>query len=96
MGSAYKSSYYVKLRQTKFAWSICTLCIPVLLCLWVRPIHVLCNRNDHAIRLFIDANILPIFLLYFKSVSYLMHDIHINTSPSQIVNFFQKTSSIHA
>ena len=44
----------------------------------------------------INANILSISLLYFKSVSYLMHDIHINTAPSEIVNFFQKTSSIHA
>ena len=53
------------------------------------------NRNDHAIPLFIDANILPISFLYFKSVSYVMHDIHTNTAPSKIVNLFQQTSSIH-
>ena len=42
---------------------------------------------------FIDANILPISFLYFKSASYLMHDIH--TAPSKIVNLFSQTSSIH-
>ena len=55
------------------------------------------NRNVHAIPLFIDANILPISFLYFKSVSYLMHDIHTNSAPSKIVNLFsQILSSIHA
>ena len=53
------------------------------------------NRKVHAIPLFIDANILPISFLYFKSVSYLMHDIHTNSAPSKIVNLFSQTSSIH-
>ena len=54
------------------------------------------NSDDHAIPLFIDANIPPIAFLYFKSVSYLMHNIHTNTAPSKIVNLFSQTSSIHA
>ena len=54
------------------------------------------HREFHAIPLFIDENILPISFLYFKSVSYLMHDIHTNTAPSKIVNLFSQTSSIHA
>ena len=33
--------------------------------------------------------------LYFKSVSYLMHDIRTNTAPSKIVNLFSLTSFIH-
>ena len=53
------------------------------------------HRNVHAIPLFIDANILPISFLYFKSVSYLMHDIHTNSAPSKIVNLFSQISSIH-
>ena len=53
------------------------------------------NRKVHAIPLFIAANILPISFLYFKSVSYLMHDIHTNSAPSKIVNLFSQTSSIH-
>ena len=53
-------------------------------------------RNFHAIPLSIDANILPISFLYFKSVSYLMHDVHTNSASSKIVNFFSPTSSIHA
>jgi len=43
------------------------------------------SRKVHAIPFFIDANILPISFLYFKSVSYLMHDIHTNSAPSKIV-----------
>ena len=54
------------------------------------------NRNAHAIPLFILANMLPISFLYFKSVSYLIHDIHTNTAPSTIVNLFAQTSSFHA
>ena len=54
------------------------------------------NRNVHAIPLFIDANNLPISFLYFKSVSYLMHDIHTNSALSKTVNLFSQTSSIHA
>ena len=50
------------------------------------------NRKVHAIPLFIDANILPISFLYFKSVSYLMHDIHTNSAPSKIVNLFSQNN----
>ena len=39
---------------------------------------------------------MPISFLYFKSVSYLMHDIHTNSAPSKIVNLFSQTSSIYA
>ena len=53
------------------------------------------NRKVHAIPIFIDANILPISFLYFKFVSYLMHDIHTNSAPSKIVNLFSQTLSIH-
>ena len=41
------------------------------------------NRKVHAIPLFIDANILPISFLYFKSVSYLILDIHTNSAPQK-------------
>ena len=54
------------------------------------------NGKVHAIPLLIDPNILPISFLYFKSVSYLMHDIHTNSAPSKMVNLFSQTSSIHA
>ena len=60
------------------------------------PFHIFYQQHVHAIPLFIDANILPISFLYFKSVSCLMHDIHTNTAPSKIVNLFSQTSSIHA
>ena len=57
---------------------------------------IFANRKVHAIPLFIDANILPISFLYFKSISYLMHNIRTNTAPSKIVNLFLQTSSILA
>ena len=60
------------------------------------PFHIFANGKVHAIPLLIDPNILPISFLYFKSVSYLMHDIHTNSAPSKMVNLFSQTSSIHA
>ena len=34
------------------------------------------NKREHAIPLFIRANILPVDMLYYKAISTLMHDIH--------------------
>ena len=50
----------------------------------------------HAIPLFLEANALPITFLYYESVSTLMHDINNNKAPANMLNLFQKTSSIHS
>ena len=49
------------------------------------------DRHERAVRLFADANVLPLTFQYYESVSNLMHDII-------ILKLFRKTSntlSIH-
>ena len=52
--------------------------------------------HDHAIPLFLEANVLPITFLCYESVSTLMHDINNKKTPANMLNLFQKTSSIHS
>lgn len=52
--------------------------------------------HDHAIPLFLRANVLPITFLYEKSVSTLMHNVNNDRAPANILNLFQKTSNIHS
>ena len=42
-----------------------------------------CDYKTHAIPVFIPSSLLPLDLLYFKSVAMLMHDVSNNTSPPQ-------------
>ena len=51
--------------------------------------------REHAIPLFIDADILPVTFMYYKSVASLMHDINNNNSLPNLLNLFEKTSTIH-
>ena len=46
--------------------------------------------------LFIPINILPLHFLYFKSVCCLMHDIRNRKVPSDILNLFSGTTSVHS
>jgi len=55
-----------------------------------------CDYKTHAIPLFISSSLLPLDLLYFKSVAILMHDVSNNTSPPQIRNLFDYQRSIHS
>ena len=48
--------------------------------------------RDHAIPLYIYANVLPLNFRYYHTLSNLMHDDHNNNVPSSILNLFQKTS----
>ena len=52
--------------------------------------------REHTIPLFIDADILPMTFMYYKSVARLMHDINSNHSPPNLLNSFEKTSIIHS
>ena len=54
------------------------------------------DRRDHAIPLFIDADVLPSNFSYYLTISNLMHDVHNNKVSSGILNLFQKTSSCHS
>ena len=53
------------------------------------------DYKSHAIPFFISSNLLPLDLLYFKSVAILMHDVFNNLSPPQITNLFNFQSNIH-
>jgi hypothetical protein len=54
------------------------------------------DRYDHAIPLFLDLRILPVTFLYCETVSGLMYDINNNNAPLNILNLFDKSSSIHS
>ena len=54
------------------------------------------ERCEHAIPLFIHADILPLNFLYFKSVCCLMHDVRNRKVPNNILNLFSDTASIHS
>jgi hypothetical protein len=51
--------------------------------------------REHAIPLFSSSHTLPVQLLYFLSISTLMHDIKNNKVPSNISNMFTPLTSIH-
>ena len=52
--------------------------------------------REHAIPLFLDADILPVSFMYYKTVASLMQDITNNNSPTNLSNLFEKTSTIHS
>ena len=54
------------------------------------------KRCEHAVPLFIHADILPLNFLYFKSVCCLMHDVRNRKVPNNILNLFSDTASIHS
>ena len=52
--------------------------------------------REHTIPLFIDVDILPVTSMCYKSVASLIHDINNNNSPPNLLNLFEKTSTIHS
>ena len=52
--------------------------------------------REHTIPLFIDADILPVTFMYYNTVASLMYDINNNNSPPNLLNLFEKTSTIHS
>ena len=53
------------------------------------------GNKEHAIPLFISLNVLPVNMIYFKSVCNLMYDVSNNTCPSAISNYFVQSRNIH-
>ena len=53
------------------------------------------ETNDHAIPFFVNAKILPLQSLYYKSVCSLMYDVNKNTAPDNILKLFSRISSVH-
>ena len=50
------------------------------------------DRKTHAISLFLDAKILPVSFLYYRSTAVLLHDTHTNAAPKNLVNLFVNVS----
>ena len=58
------------------------------------------NLQKRALRLmrfplFVSSNILPVDMLYFETVSTLMHDISTNSAPPNILDLFNPSSNVH-
>ena len=53
------------------------------------------SYRSHAIPLFISSNTIPINMLYFKSVSILMHDVFNKKTPCNISNLFNYSNELH-
>ena len=49
----------------------------------------------HAVPLFVQSNIIPVNMLYFKTVSSLMHDVSHNRIPPNISTLFTYSNTIH-
>jgi len=58
--------------------------------------HVFFYYKSHAIPVFISSSLLPLDLLYFKSVAILMHDVSNNTLSPQISNLFNYQHNTHS
>ena len=54
------------------------------------------KKNEHTILLFINAKLLPLNFLYYKTLSELMHDVSTASAPVDIRNLFTKLSSVHS
>ena len=61
----------------------------------LRLIYSASNR-EHAIPLFVHANIFPVDMRYYKSISVLMHDINNNIAPPNLLNLFTCSASVHS
>ena len=53
------------------------------------------DHNEHAIPLFVDAQVLPIKFLYYESIANLIFDARDTTAPSNIQDLFQDISNVH-
>ena len=52
--------------------------------------------NERAIPLFINAKLLPLNFLYYKTLSKLMHDVSTASALINICNLFTKMSRVHS
>ena len=67
-----------------------------ILCLQKRALRLIFfgDYKAHAVPFFISSSLLPLDLLYFKSVAVFMYDVSNNTSPPQISNLFNYQHNI--
>ena len=60
----------------------------------LRLIHFTPYRA-HAVSLFVQSNIIPVNMLYLKTVSSIMHDVSNNLAPLSISTLFNYSNTIH-
>ena len=80
------------------AWGYCAKThLNRLLILQKRVLRLIFFRRarEHAIPLFIKSNCLPISFLFFQQLCHLMHDIHTQVAPINLLNQFTKIKTIH-
>ena len=53
------------------------------------------DYKSHAIPFFISSRLLPVDMLYFKSVTLMMHDVSNNLTPPNTFNLFAHQADIH-
>ena len=54
------------------------------------------GNRSHAIPLFVSAQVLPLNMLYFETISSLMQDISTNSAPENICDLFTHSSDAHS
>ena len=52
--------------------------------------------RDHAILLFLNADILPVTFLYYENICCLMHDVCYERVPKNIIDLFAYTKIVHS
>ena len=81
------------------AWGQASQCdLKKILTLQKRALHLIffASKRSHAIPLFVDSNILPVNMLYFETVSTIMHDVSTHSTPKNIRELFIHASDVHA
>ena len=81
------------------AWGQASQCdLKKILTLQKRALRLifLASKRSHAIPLFVASNILPVNMLYFETVSTIMHDVSTHSTRKNIRELFIHASDVHA
>ena len=81
------------------AWGQASQCdLKKILTLQKRALRLIffASKRSHAIPLFVASNILPVNMLYFETVSTIMHDVSTHSTPKNIHELFIHASDVHA
>ena len=60
------------------------------------PFMYFVDYKSHSVPLFLNSGILPVKLLYFKSVASFLHDVDNRHAPPNISNLFTRSKQIHS
>ena len=76
----------------------CDVILKKILTLQKRALRLIffASKRSHAIPLFVASNILPVNMLYFETVSTIMHDVSTHSTPKNIRELFIHSSDRHS